>query len=99
MGCHLNDGRGLPPEVPVFDEKLAFFAASAKGREYLVRVPGAAQSPIDDAALAGVLNWILEEYAGGSAYEPILESEISRYRNRPLTNPARLRGELLGAAD
>jgi cytochrome c peroxidase len=99
MGCHLNDGRGLPPEVPAFDDKLAFFAASDKGREYLVRVPGASQSPIDDAALAGVLNWILEEYAGESAYKPFLKSEISRYRHTPLTNPALLRDELLGAAD
>ncbi len=27
MGCHLNDGRGLPPEVPAFDNKLAILAA------------------------------------------------------------------------
>ena len=99
MGCHLNDGRGLPPEVPAFDHKLAILAASDKGREYLVRVPGASQSPIDDAALAGVLNWILREYAGEPDYKLFQESEISRYRNKPLTNPARLRDELLDAAN
>jgi hypothetical protein len=99
MGCHLNDGRGLPPEVPAFDNKLAILAASDKGREYLVRVPGASQSLIDDAALAGVLNWILDKYAGEPAYKPFQESEISRYRHKPLTHPARLRDELLGAAN
>ncbi len=52
MSCHLDGGIGLPPEVPAFDEKLALFAGSDKGREYLVRVPGASQASIDDAALA-----------------------------------------------
>ena len=99
MGCHLNDGRGLPPEVPAFDNKLAILAASDKGREYLVTVPGSSQSPIDDAELADVLNWILDKYAGESGFQPFLESEISRYRHTPLANPTRLRDELLGAAD
>ncbi len=99
MGCHLDDGRGLPPDIPAFDDKLALLATSEKGREYLVRVPGSSQSPIDDAALAGVLNWILEEYAGEPVYTPFLESEISRYRHKPLSNPALMRAELLDAAD
>ena len=99
MGCHLNDGAGLPPEVPAFDNKLAILAASDKGREYLVTVPGSSQSPIDDAELAGVLNWIMDKYAGESEFQPFLESEISRYRHKPLTNPASLRDELLGTAD
>lgn len=99
MGCHLNDGSGLPPEIPAFDNKLAILAASDKGREYLVTVPGASQSLIDDAALASVLNWILANYTEESVYKPFLESEIKRYRHKPLTNPAHLRGELLGAAD
>jgi len=99
MGCHLDDGSGLPPEIPAFDNKLAILAASDKGREYLVKVPGASQSLIDDAALADVLNWILATYTGETVSQPFLESEIKRYRHRPLTNPAHLRGELLGAAD
>ncbi|MDC0069663.1 hypothetical protein OAL10_12900 [Gammaproteobacteria bacterium] len=99
MGCHLDDGSGLPPEIPAFDNKLAILAASDKGREYLVKVPGASQSLIDDAALADVLNWILATYTGETVSQPFLESEIRRYRHRPLTNPAHLRGELLGAAD
>ena len=99
MGCHLNDGSGLPPEVPAFDNKLAILAASDKGREYLVTVPGASQSLIDDAALAGVLNWILATYTEEPMYQPFLESEITRYRYTPLANPAHLRDELLGSAD
>ena len=99
MGCHLDDGSGLPPEIPAFDNKLAILAASDKGREYLVTVPGASQSLIDDASLADVLNWILATYTGETVSQPFLESEIRRYRHRPLTNPAHLRGELLGAAD
>ena len=99
MGCHLDDGSGLPPEIPAFDNKLAILAASDKGREYLVKVPGASQSLIDDASLADVLNWILATYTGETVSQPFLESEIRRYRHRPLTNPAHLRGELLGAAD
>jgi len=96
MGCHLQDGRGLPPDVPAFDNKLAVLAATPRGREYLVRVPGAAQAPIDDASLAGVLNWILQEYTSGSHHVPFKASEIAHYRTEPLAQPAQLRAELLG---
>lgn len=99
MGCHLSDGSGLPPEVPTFDNKLTILAASDKGRGYLVAVPGASQSPINDAALAGVLNWILFTYSDDPEHRLFLESEISHYRDKPLPSPARLRDELLGAAN
>ena len=99
MGCHLQDGRGLPPDVPAFTTTLAEFARTDKGREYLVRVPGAAQSPIDDAALAGVINWILAEYSGTKDFPPFAAGEVTRYRQLPLSNPELIRQQLLDGTD
>ena len=95
MGCHLQDGGGLPPEVPAFDSTLGVLAATAAGREYLIRVPGASQAPIDDASLAAVLNWIIHEYSPQSGFVPFEIDEVSKHRDKPLVNPALLRARLV----
>lgn len=95
MGCHLQDGAGLPPEVPAFDSTLGVLAATAAGREYLIRVPGASQAPIDDASLAAVLNWIILEYSPQSGFVPFEIDEVRRHRDQPLVNPTLLRDSLV----
>jgi len=94
MGCHLVDGTGVPPEVPSFNHDLAFLAGTRAGRRYLVQVPGAAQSPIDDAALAELLNWMLARYAPGKSIKPYTENEISSYRHEILADPKAERARL-----
>ena len=88
MGCHLMDGSGAPGTIPSLREEMARFLQVEAGRAYLVQVPGTAQSPLTDAEVAAVLNWILEEFTTGplpADFQPYSESEVARYRaNRPV---------------
>lgn len=97
MGCHLADGAGLPPEVPAFGNQLGRFAQTDRGRAYLIRVPGAAQSPINDQALADVINWMLYRYSAATLpedFRPFDEDEVARHRENILKDPQRLRKTL-----
>lgn len=95
-GCHLEDGSGSPPAIPDMRETLGFLSTFVDGRSYLVRVPGASQAPIGDAALAEVVNWMLKNYTlkqePGALYT---EEEVSANRRIPLYNPEALRDTLL----
>jgi hypothetical protein len=68
------------------------------GREYLVRVPGSAQSPLTDSSLAEVLNWMIREFGPATVardFVPFDAEEVARYRNPPLTDVEELRRGLL----
>ena len=95
MGCHLMNGQGVPPEVPGFNKEFALLAQTGAGRSYLVRVPGASQSPISDAELAELLNWMLDKYAPGQDITPYTASEITRHRTKILADPKAERTRLL----
>ena len=56
MGCHLADGSGESGRVPSVRGTLVPFSMAAAGREFVLRVPGVAQSPLTDAEVAAVLN-------------------------------------------
>lgn len=98
QGCHRADGGGTPGSIPPLVGSVARFLAVPGGREYLVQVPGVAQAPLDDAALAAVLNWMLTRFDAAhvptdfTAYVP---DEIARLRTRPLTDVETLRARLL----
>ena len=62
-GCHGPDGAGAPGAAPSFRGQVAKFLCVPGGREYLVRVPGTAQSELDDARTAALLNWLLREFS------------------------------------
>jgi mono/diheme cytochrome c family protein len=85
MGCHLVDGQGAPAAgVPSFVDRVGYYLVVPDGRPYLAQVPGAADSPLDDAELAAVLNWILARFGGTSLpadYVPLDAAEVSRYRS------------------
>lgn len=87
MGCHRADGAGTPPGIPRLAGQVGYYLTVPEGRAYLVQVPGASQSLLDDAALAGVINWILAEFGGasvGEGFQPYTAEEVARYRrNRP----------------
>lgn len=97
-GCHLENGRGSPPDVPDMRETLGFLASSGEGRSYLVRVPGASYAPVSDAALAEVINYMLNNFElkqeGAALYT---EEEVAANRRIPLYNPQTLRDALLRA--
>jgi len=97
QGCHLADGSGAPDSVPALGG-LARFLAAPGGRAYLVRVPGAAQSPLDDQRLAAVLNWMLRRFDPEGVPEdfvPFDAEEVARVRRPPLTDVAGERARLL----
>jgi mono/diheme cytochrome c family protein len=99
-GCHRADGTGTPGSVPGLRDSVARFLAVPGGREYLSRVPGVAQAPLDDAALAAVLNWILERFDGvhvPAGFAPYTADEVGRLRRQPLLDVERARAQLLAA--
>ena len=98
QGCHRADGAATPGSVPALAGSVARFLRVPGGREFLVRVPGVSQAGLDDAALAGVLNWMVDRFdrehvpAGFLAYTA---AEVGRLRKQPLTDVERVRAELL----
>src|SRR5437868_15228872 len=62
MGCHGAEAQGVAGKIPPLAGSLARFMRSSQGRNYVLRVPGAANSAPSDARLAAVLNWPTERY-------------------------------------
>ena len=73
---------------------------SPAGRDYVLRVPGAANSVLSDAQLAAVLNWIAakfnaEELSG--ELPPFTAEEVARARHQPLADVLARRREVIQA--
>ncbi len=98
QGCHRADGAGTPDSVPPLAGSVARFLSVAGGREDLVQVPGVAQAPLDDAALAAVMNWMLARFDAAHVptdFVPYAAAEIGRLRAKPLTDVDAVRRRLL----
>jgi len=98
QGCHLDDGRETPGRVPGLAGSLGRFSRVPGGRAYLIRVPGVAQSPLDDAALAALLNWLLPHFDPGELapdFPPYTAEEVGRLRRLPLSDVESERRRLL----
>lgn len=86
QGCHLESGAGRPPDIPRLKHRVGYLLQIPDGREYLVQVPGVANAPIGDAELAGVLNYMVRQFAGRSmppSFEPYTRDEVTRLRSEP----------------
>ena len=97
-GCHLRDGAETPGRVPALAGALGRFARLPAGRAYLVRVPGVAQSSLDDAALAGLLNWVLLRFDPSgvpTSFSPYRPEEVGQLRRSPLIDVEGERERLL----
>ena len=100
QGCHRADGAATPGSVPALAGSVGKFLRVPGGREYLARVPGVAQAPLDDAATAAVLNWVLERFDHDDMpadFAPYTAAEVGRLRRSPLTDVERVRRELIEA--
>jgi mono/diheme cytochrome c family protein len=99
MGCHGPDARGVPGKVPALAGSLGRFMRTSQGRDYVLRVPGAANSVLADAQLAAVLNWLAERdaAAGEARVAPFTEAEVARVRHNPLANVLATRHEVVTA--
>jgi hypothetical protein len=99
-GCHTPDGGGLPGGAPSFRGQVGKFLSVPGGREYLIRVPGTAQSELSNARIAALLNWIVQEFSPGEVppdFTPYTAEEVARRRQPPLTEVERVRHDLLRA--
>jgi hypothetical protein len=59
------------------------FVRNQLGREYLIQVPGLAQSRLDDATAARLLNWILQRFSADrlpADFAPYTAQEVTRSR-------------------
>jgi hypothetical protein len=101
QGCHRADGAETPGSVPALAGSVGRFLGVEGGRAYLIQVPGVAQAPLDDAALAGVLNWMLERFGGDLPrdFVPYTAAEVGALRRRPLTDVERVRHGLMEAIE
>ena len=97
-GCHRADGSGTPHAVPQLARSMARFLSVEGGREYLARVPGVAQSALDDGAIAALLNWMLVRFDGerlDAGFRPYTAAEVARLRHDPLVRVGATRAALL----
>lgn len=97
MGCHGSEARGVPGKIPALAGSLARFMRTPEGRDYVLRVPGAANSALSDAQLAAVLNWLAMRYPAAQQPEPapFTAEEVAHARRTPLANVQERRREVI----
>jgi mono/diheme cytochrome c family protein len=88
MGCHGAQAEGVPGKVPPLAHALGRYMRTPAGRNYILRVPGAANSVLSDAQLAGVLNWLAQTFDGDeldtSHAALFTTAEVTGLRHLPL---------------
>lgn len=102
QGCHLADGSGSPGAVPDLRDDVGRYLRAPGGRAYLVRVPGSAQSPLGDAALAEVLNWMVRRFGPSEVaadFAPFTAAEVAGYRSTRLSDVPAARSALRRALE
>jgi hypothetical protein len=100
MGCHGAAAEGVPGRIPPLAHSLAHFMRTAAGRDYVLRVPGAASSVLNDARLAAVLNWLATRYNAeelGADVMPFTAAEVAASRHTPLADVLATRREVVRA--
>ena len=83
QGCHRADGGGTGSAVPPMPGIVARFLGVPGGREYLIRVPGVAASPLPDDSLAVLVNWMLKKFDPENIpgdFTPYTPEEVSSFR-------------------
>ncbi len=98
LGCHGADGTGVRGKIPSLKDSMPAFVRSPEGRAFLLSVPGASNSSLTDAELAGVMNWLIGQYAPDSpamAGKPFTTAEVSAVRRPAQTKVRENRARLL----
>ena len=97
MGCHGAQAQGVPGKIPPLAASLSLFMRTADARNYLLRVPGAANSALTDAQLAAVLNWLAASYPapGQAPVVPFTVEEVTGVRRMPLADVQARRREVV----
>ncbi len=89
-GCHRFDGSGLPKSgIPSLVGNVGHFLRTPEGRAFLIQVPGTAHSPLADAQVAALLNWMLQRFSAAEVPDgaaPYTADEVHAWRGRTLAN-------------
>ena len=98
-GCHGEDGTGRPSKgVPNMRGVLGHFLRVEGGREFIVRVPGVSYTPLADADVAALMNWLLADIARPSlppGTAPYTTEEVARLRATRMADIPGTRAELV----
>lgn len=89
MGCHGPQAEGVPGKIPPLAHSLGRFMRTPDGRNYLLRVPGAANSVLSDPQLAAVLNWLAQEFSAEDLTPDVAlftPTEVTASRHTPLAS-------------
>ncbi len=101
-GCHQPNGGAVPgTDVPGL-KNIGELLDSAEGRSYIVQVPGVADTPLSDAEIADVLNWIVENFNAETAaagFSRFTADEVTKARQEQLLDPMRARERLIGSTN
>jgi len=94
-GCHQPDGSGRAENgIPRMKDRVGHFLQLPEGRAFLVQVPGTAQSSLNDADTAAMLNWMVRAISGPQVpadFVPYTTEEVTRLRAVPLPDAPRTR--------
>lgn len=87
-GCHGMQGDSAPADIPVLRDRIGYFMCTREGRDYLIRLPNVAYSPIaDNQQLADMMNFVVFGLGGASApkgTKPFTAPEVAKLRTRAL---------------
>jgi mono/diheme cytochrome c family protein len=100
MGCHGAQAEGVPGKVPPLAHALGRYMRTPAGRNYILRVPGAANSVLSDAQLAAVLNWLAQTYDGDELTPEVplfTAAEVTSQRHSPLSSVLATRRDVVRA--
>ncbi len=88
-GCHGVDGSGdKRGGIPPLRGTIGHFLKVDGGREYLVQVPGASQSPLSDSETAELMNWMLRAFSAAEMPPRTVEYSAAEVRRLRRTQPA-----------
>jgi mono/diheme cytochrome c family protein len=98
MGCHGAEAQGVPGKVPPLAHALGDYMRTPEGRNYVLRVPGAASSVLSDAQLAAVLNWVAMSFSAAQLTSDVswfTPDEVTRVRHTPLADVLATRRQIV----
>lgn len=96
-GCHGSHGEGIKGTAPPLIGLGDFLKASG-GRAYIIQVPGVSLSALNDAQIASVMNWLLDNMSKDRLphdFSPYTADEVHRYRATRLAELSKTRRALL----
>ncbi len=87
-GCHALDGTGVATKgIPAVKDQIGYYLRLPEGRAFIMQVPGLLSAGLSDERAAGVVNWMIEYFAGPSMppeFAPYTAAEARRYRENKL---------------